>query len=146
MDAIKGALDGVPFHLFRMKEPDYTMQIMAMYGTLAEMGDEKKWHVMVNGTRQVFTFKYPEIVHNHYQFRDMIENHNSLHMHPISMEETWMTTWWPNRVFCFLLTVSVVNVQNACVYFCLYPKIDALMVWKHIERDLIHNNYLIMEQ
>ena len=50
MDAIKGTLDGVPFHLFRMKEPDYTMQIMATYGTLAEMGDEKKRHVMFNGT------------------------------------------------------------------------------------------------
>ena len=76
----------------------------------------------------------------------MIDNHNSLHMHPISMEETWMTTRWPNRVFCFSLAVSVVNVQNASVYFYLYPKIDALMAWKHIARDLIHNNYLKMEQ
>ena len=76
----------------------------------------------------------------------MIDNQNSLHMHPISMEETWMTTRWPNHVFCFLLAVLVVNVQNASVYFCLYPKIDALMAQKHIARDLIHNNYLKMGQ
>ena len=28
-DAIKGVLDEVPFYLFGMKEPDYTMQIMS---------------------------------------------------------------------------------------------------------------------
>ena len=42
------------------------------------------------------------------------------------MEETWMTTRWPNRVFCFLLAVTVVNVQNAGVYFCGLPKVDVL--------------------
>ena len=47
-------------------------------------------------------------------------------MHPIVMEETWMTTHWPNRVFCFLLAVTVVNVQNVGVYFCGFPKVDAL--------------------
>ena len=48
-DAIKGDLDGVPFHLYGMKEPNYTMQIMSTYGTLAAMGNEKR-HVMVNGS------------------------------------------------------------------------------------------------
>ena len=37
-----------------------------------------------------------------------------------------MTTHWPSRVFCFLLAVTVVNVQNAGVYFCGLPKVDAL--------------------
>ena len=41
-DAIKGELDGVPFHLYGMKEPDYAMQIMSMYGTMSELGKEKK--------------------------------------------------------------------------------------------------------
>ena len=121
------------------------MQIMSTYGTLAPRAMKKR-HVMVNGSQQVFNFKYPEIVHNHYQFQDMIDNHNSLCMHPISMEETWMTMQWPNCVFCFLLAVTVVNVQNAGVYFCLFPKIDALMAWKHIARGLINNRYLIIEQ
>jgi hypothetical protein len=41
VDAIKGQLDGVPFYLFGMKEPDYTMIIMATYGTLSKLGPEK---------------------------------------------------------------------------------------------------------
>ena len=85
-----------------MKEPDYVMQIMSKYGTMSELGEEK-WHVMVNGVWQVHTFKYPEVVHNHYRYQDMIDNHNSLQIHPLSMEETWMTAHWPHRVFCFLL-------------------------------------------
>ena len=88
------------------------------------------------------TFCYPEIVYNHYAYRDMIDNHNSQRMHPISMEETWMTTRWPNRVFCFLLAVTVVNVQNAGVYFCGLPKVDALTAWKLIAQQLIENKYL----
>ena len=41
VDALKGQLDGVPFHLYAMKEPDYTMMIMSTYGTLNKFGKEK---------------------------------------------------------------------------------------------------------
>ena len=58
------------------------------------------------------------------------------------MVETWMTTCWPNHVFCFLLAVTVVNVQNAGVYFCGLPKVDALTAWKLIVQQLIENKYL----
>ena len=114
-DAIHGELDGVQFYLYGMKEPDYVMQIMSTYGTLHEKGPEKRRHFTINGEKVVKTFHCPEIIHNHYAYRDMIDKHNSQRMHPISMEETWMTTCWPNHVFCFLLAVTVVNVQNAGV-------------------------------
>ena len=145
-DAIKGELDGMPFYIFGMKEADYVMQIMSTYGTLATMGEEKHHHVMVSGTKQVITSKYPEVAHNHYQYRDVIDNHNSQWMHPISMEETWMTTCWPNHIFCFLLAVTMVNVQNAGVYFCSFPKVDSLTARKLIAQQLIENRYLIVEQ
>ena len=106
------------FYLFGMKEPNYVMQIMSMYGTLQKKGPEKKRHYEVDGQKEVKMFVYPEVVHNHYAYRDMIDNHNSQQMHPISIEETWMTTRWPNRVFGFLLAIMVVKVQNAGVYFC----------------------------
>ena len=32
-DAIKGTLDRVPFHVFAMKEPYYTMIVMSTYGS-----------------------------------------------------------------------------------------------------------------
>ena len=52
-----------------------------------------------------------------------------------------MTTHWPNRVFCFLLAVTVVNVQNAGVYFCGFPKVDALTACKLIAQQLLENKY-----
>ena len=112
-NAKKGVLNGVPFHLYAMKEPDYTMLIMSTYGTNATVGEEKKRHYNKDGQKKVTTFVYPEVVHNHYCYRNVIDNHNSVRMHPISMEETWMITRWPNHGFCFLLTVTIVNVQNA---------------------------------
>ena len=60
-------------------------------------------------------------------------------MHPISMEEIWMTTRWPNRDFCFLLAVTIVNIQNAGCYFAKLPKIDTLQARKFIAQQLIHN-------
>ena len=32
-DAWAGKLDGVPFHIYTMKEPDYVMTLMSTYGT-----------------------------------------------------------------------------------------------------------------
>ena len=145
-DAIKGVLDNVPFYLFAMKEPDYMMQIMSMYGTLRNLGEEKTQHFTINGVCQVVKFCYPKVVHNHYTYRDVIDNHNLQHMHPIAMEETWMTACWPNHVFCFLLTVTMVNVQNEGVYFYHLPKVDSLFACKLIAQQLIENRYLIVKQ
>ena len=117
VDARQGNLDGIPFYLYGMKEPDYTMIIMATYGTLQRMGPEKTWTFKLNNKKTATTFKYPEVVSNHYCYHDMIDNHNGMHMHPIALEETWLTSRWPNRVFSFLLAVTVVNVQNAATYF-----------------------------
>ena len=117
--AIKGVLDDVRFYLFAMKEPDYMMQIMSMYGTLGNLGEEKTQHFTITGVHQVVQFFYTKVAHNHYAYRDVIDNDNSQCMHPISMEETWMTACWQNRVFCFLLVVTMVNIPNAGVYFYL---------------------------
>ena len=40
-DALQGMLDDVKFHVVAMKEPDYVMMFMTMYGTLAPVGEEK---------------------------------------------------------------------------------------------------------
>ena len=42
LHAIKGELGRVPFHIYGMKEPDYVIQIMSMYGTMLELGEGKK--------------------------------------------------------------------------------------------------------
>ena len=101
INAIKGTMDGVPFHIHVMKEPDYIMMLMSTYGMTLRMGVTKRWHYTVEGVKKVVEFQYPEIVHNHYKFCDMIDNHNSFQMHPISMEETWMTMRWANHFVFF---------------------------------------------
>ena len=114
------------------------MMLMATYGTLAEQGDEKTRNFMDGGSKVVKKFKYPEVVYNHYQFWDVIDNNNSMRMSPISMEETWMISRWANRVFCFLLAVMVVNIQNVGCYFINLMKVDALKAHKLIAEQLIH--------
>ena len=58
------------------------------------------------------------------------------------MEETWMTTHWPNYVFCFLVAVTMVNVQNAANYFVKTPKLDSLLARHLIAKQLISNKHL----
>ena len=118
-------MNGVPFHVHAMKEPDYVMMLMSTYGTLTRMGETKK-HYTENGMKKVTEYKYPEVVFNHYRYQDMIHNHNSFRMHPISPEETWMTVRWPIRVFSFILAVSILNIQSAASYFLNKAKVDAL--------------------
>ena len=84
-DALQGELDNVKFHIVGMKKPDYVMMIMTTYGTLGEVGEEKR-HYMVNGVKHVTTFRYPEVVYNHFCYWDVIDNHNSYRIHPLSME------------------------------------------------------------
>ena len=91
-DALQGQLDGVPVYIYSMKEPDYTMMLMATYGTLVKQGEEKTRNFMDGGSKVVKKFKYPEVVYNHYQFWDVIDNNNSMRMSPISMEEMCMTS------------------------------------------------------
>ena len=63
----------------------------------------------------------------------------------VAMEETWMTTCWPNHIF-FLLAVTMVNVQNTGVYLCSFPQVDSLTAHKLIAQQLIESRYLIVEQ
>ena len=53
-----------------------------------------------------------------------------------------MTSRWPNRVFCFLLAVTMVNIQNAGCYFAKLPKIDAICAHKMIAQQFILNKYI----
>ena len=140
-DALQGELDNVKFHIVSMKEPDYVMMIMTTYRTLGEFGEEKR-HYMVNGVKHVTTFRYPEVVHNHYCYQDVIDNHNSYRIPLLSMEETSMTMHWPNRVFWFPLAITMVNVQNVATYFLNKAKLESLQSRLLIAKALINNKHL----
>ena len=53
-----------------------------------------------------------------------------------------MTMRWPNHVFCFLLAVTMVNVQNAATYFLQKPKLDSLQAKCLIAKALINKVHL----
>ena len=53
-----------------------------------------------------------------------------------------MTMRWPNHVFCFLLAMTMVNVQNAATYFLQKPKLDSLQAQCLIAKALINNVHL----
>ena len=86
-NALKGTSDGIPFYIHTMKEPDYVMMLMSTYGTSTMMGENKKRHYSENGVKMTKEFKYPEVIYNLSSYRDMIDNHNSSQMHPISKQE-----------------------------------------------------------
>ena len=56
-----------------------------------------------------------------------------------------MTLCWLNRVLCFLLALTMVNIQNAGCYFANLPKVDALTARKFIAQQLIENKCLDKE-
>jgi hypothetical protein len=69
MDAWPGELDGVNFHLFCMREPDYIMSLMSTYGTTSPKEGQKETQRHYKNTQgQIVTtiFQYPDVVANHY--------------------------------------------------------------------------------
>ena len=114
-ESLHGSLDGIPLDIFCMKEEDYVMMLMSSYGTNERVGDNKYRTKTSDGER--VTFKYPEVVHNHYKYRDAVDSHNSRRMAPIAIEETWTTNRWPNRIFAYLLATSEVNANLGEVKF-----------------------------
>ena len=106
--ALQGQLDGVPFHVFCVKEEDYVSMLMSTYGTQEQMGNEK-YHKLTDGS--IKRIKYPEVLHNHFRYHHLINDHNSKSHQPISLEVVWATHEWSFRPFAFLLAMMEVNVK-----------------------------------
>jgi hypothetical protein len=105
VDAWPVELDGEPFHVFVRKEPDYVMSNMATYGTtnneVPEGGTRREW--AQDGTMRRKTFKYTEVIFNHFENRHSVDDHNAKRHQPISLEQTWATKNWADRQFAFFL-------------------------------------------
>ena len=57
-----------------------------------------------------------------------------------------MMMHWANRVFCFLLAVTVMNIQNVACYFLNMSKMDALQSCHLIVKQFIFNCRLEQEE
>ena len=53
MDALQGAMEGVPLRIHAMKEPDYMVMLMWTYDMMTECGDQKKQTFMLDGVQEV---------------------------------------------------------------------------------------------
>ena len=72
-DSWKGPMDKVDFHVYAMKEPDYVMSIMSMYGTNQWTVREMQHELVVGGQKK----SYPEVIGNHFLYRHPVDDHNN---------------------------------------------------------------------
>jgi Transposase IS4 len=141
VDALGGTLDGVPFHVFCMKDDGYVTMLMSSYGTNERVGNDKIR--FVEGEKMVF--KYPEVVSNHYRYRHAVDDHNAKRHAPISFEKRWGTKYWKDRVFAFLLSITEVNCMLADVYFNSSNVTAMLDFRKSFAKAMINNSYYSKE-
>ena len=148
VDALKRKNDGVDWHVFCMKEPEYVMKIMTTYGTLDPKDDaETKRTVDDGGTKKKVKFKYTEVFKNHFKYRHFVDDHNNRrHGSGMSIERTWGTQYWPDRSFAWFLAVSEVNTNLARSFFLhgvgLLPQV---VFRKKLAFELLLNNFDIDE-
>lgn len=146
VDAMKGELDSVKVELHCLKEPDYTMTLMSSYGTLELIGEQKsRTYIQDNNTINKL-IKYPELVYNHFSYRDAVDSHNSSRMFPIAMEEVWKTTRWPCRVFCFMMAVTEVNCRLVLTHIYKQPEYSQQEFRKKLSKEFLNNGYLFQSK
>lgn len=94
-ESLPGTLDGVPFHVFAMKEPDYTMKIMSTYGTNERNENHRTRRVYKDENNKLVStlFNYPEVISNHFKFRHAVDDHNGRRHSPICLEHVWATKY-----------------------------------------------------
>ena len=97
------------------------MMIMSTFGGLiVKKGQKDATRTIKEGnTTKHVPFKYHKPFANHFQVRHAVDNHNHLRHgdFSISIEDTWATKCWENRVFAFLVAISEVNTFLAYCYF-----------------------------
>ena len=108
VDAVKKVEDGVAYHVFFMKDPDYVMKIMTTYETLEKQNKFKRGGVM-----EKKEFMDTEVVANHFLYRHYVDDNINRSHAPISIERTWATKYWRDCCFAWYLAVPEVNMNYA---------------------------------
>ena len=116
VDAVKQVEDGVAYHVFFMKEPDYVMKLMTTYGELYPTDKRTQRKFKCSGVMNTKELMYTEVVANMFFIDIKLMKKNRRHA-PISIERTWATKYWPARFFAWYLAVSEVNANYAQAYF-----------------------------
>jgi hypothetical protein len=149
-NSVRGKLDDYDYDIFCMKDKDWVMKLMSTYGGLMDHPTHPAVRRVFKNNNGSYTnkfFKYKEPFANHYLYRHAVDDHNHLRHAVPSIEATWVTHRWANRVFAFLLAISEVNAYKAFIYFKWHANPDYIMSLNEFRRKLamalIHNEYLL---
>ena len=139
---LPGKYDNIPFDLFTSNEPDYVQIFMSTYGTINPKVNQKKIQRRDGGN--IIDFYHSEVVANHYQYRDAVDAHNSKRhdggtKQGFSIETTWHTNHWPNRVFAFILGLCEVNAFLGRHSFRKYKKMQ-MQFRRELAYAFLHND------
>ena len=128
-DVATGFLDGISYNVFAMKEPGYVLKLMSTYGDFSvPIGQEKtKRTHETNGMMSIITFFMTRVFSSHYKYRHAVDDNNNLRHSTPSIEGSWITHRWADRVFAFLLAVTEVNAYICFRYF----------IWKPLKRKCV---------
>ena len=77
-DCVEGKLDCMICYSYMMKEPDFVIKMMTMYGALNPYPDQKdSTRYSTKGERNVTkSFRFTELFSNHYCFCHAVNDHN----------------------------------------------------------------------
>jgi Transposase IS4 len=124
-----------------MKDAGYVSMFMSTYGTLERKDHKATRYPKINGRIEKNTFMLPEVFSNHCKYKSLIDSHNAKRHAPISLETTWATKQWPNRVFSFLLAVTEVNCFLVSKYFYNQEYENMIDFRQKFADALINNGY-----
>ena len=96
------------------------MKLMATYLGLTELDNQKvsvRHFKGADGADETVRFKYTEPFTNYFIYRHEVDDHNNLCHAVRSIEGSWITHHWANRIFAFLFDVTEVNVYLAFNFF-----------------------------
>jgi hypothetical protein len=149
IDAVAGTLDGIPYNIWCMKEPDYVMRMMATGRAL--LADDNCKEVTRNwiksGAEKTKKFQYTKLFDWHFNYRHAVDDHNNLRHALLSIKDGWRTIQWETRVFSFVLAVCEINAYLFLRYFmCAWWARDdvptLLMFHRKLAWELINNNWI----
>ena len=120
LGSLSGEQDKTEFKISVLKEPSYSIMIMSTFSVFTVPEGLKEERMVVNG--QIAKFKYPEVVTDHYRYREAVDNHNALRhdggtKSQFGLESKLGTTWWSIRFFAFSIACTEVNAYLAMKCF-----------------------------
>ncbi len=109
LDAIPIFLNGVEKLLFWNEGARRCHVFESTYEMNEQMEEEKIWSWHSTRRLTTMSFKYPQMVYNHYKFWHCVDGNNSKRHSPISLEITQTTKRSEYCVFTCLLAVNGVD-------------------------------------